>query len=295
MYTARHSHGFVVEHVVDERVGLRRTAPASIAARVFARSTSTVCCGACSRTRSRSSGAPSETPASHVADGSVWSTRSTGRSVQLSSAPAAVGAPNNSDGLECAAAGWPESTATTSRNTPMSCVAELVGSLEAVVGARRRGLLQRAIQRVVALEQRCVLDGRKRRDVSVLVPAELHREHGERAPDREDVAGDTRPDVGDLGCLEADGAVDRAHVVVDAPHAAEVDQLQAVAGLDHVVGLEVAVQQTLRVQVRERGEDLDDVRDGLVGRERVVAALVRVMRSFKICFSDSPPTYSMTM
>ena len=48
-----------------------------------------------------------------------------------------------------------------------------------------------------------------------------------------------------------------------------------VAGLDDVVGLEVAVEQALRVQVRERGEDLDDVRDRLVGRERVVLPAVR--------------------
>jgi len=46
--------------------------------------------------------------------------RSNGRSVHNSSAPVAVGAPKSSDGLECAAAGSPESTATTSRNTPIS-------------------------------------------------------------------------------------------------------------------------------------------------------------------------------
>ena len=112
--------------------------------------------------------------------------------------------------------------------------------------------------------------------VGGLVPAELHREDGEGAPDREDVARDTRADLADLGGLVAECAVDRGLLVVDAPHAAEVDELDRVPGLDHVVGFEVAVQQPLRVQVRERGQDLDDVGDGLVGGHRVVLPAVRL-------------------
>src|SRR5436305_1579562 len=56
---------------------------------------------------------------------------------------------------------------------------------------------------------------------------------------------------------------------------AEVDELDRVADLDDVVGLEVAVQQPHVVQVAERGQDLDDVRDRLVDGERVVAPAVR--------------------
>ena len=84
-----------------------------------------------------------------------------------------------------------------------------------------------------------------------------------------------RADLGDLGRLVPGRPVDRRLVVVDAPHATEVDELDRVAGLDHVVRLEVAVQQPLRVQIRERREDLDDVGDRLVGGDRVVPPVVR--------------------
>jgi hypothetical protein len=48
-------------------------------------------------------------------------------------------------------------------------------------------------------------------------------------------------------------------VVVDPPHAAEVDELEVVPDLDDVVRLEVAVDQAEVVQVLEGREDLDDV------------------------------------
>src|SRR5207248_8556755 len=106
-------------------------------------------------------------------------------------------------------------------------------------------LEQRAIQRIVVLEQRGVRDGRQRRDERALVPAELHGENGQRAADGEDVARDAGPYVGDLRRLESRRSVDRALLVVDPAHPAEIDELERVAGLDDVVGLEVAVQQTL--------------------------------------------------
>ena len=52
-----------------------------------------------------------------------------------------------------------------------------------------------------------------------------------------------RTDLGDLGGLVADRAVDRRLLVVDVPHAAEVDELDRVTDLDQVVGLEVAIDQ----------------------------------------------------
>ena len=103
------------------------------------------------------------------------------------------------------------------------------------------------------------------------------------------------PTCGHLRRLVADRAVDRRVEVVEPAHAAEVDQLHRVADLDDVVGLEVAVEQAEVVQVLEGRQDLDDVGDRLVDRERVVAPPFAVIRSLRICLSEVPPTYSMTM
>ena len=83
------------------------------------------------------------------------------------------------------------------------------------------------------------------------------------------------PTIGHLGCLVPDRAVDRGVEVVGAAHAAEVDQLDAVADLDEVVRLEVAVDQPEVVEVLERRQHLDDERDRLVDRQRVVPAARR--------------------
>jgi hypothetical protein len=49
------------------------------------------------------------------------------------------------------------------------------------------------------------------------------------------------------------------------------------------------------VQVAERRQDLQDVGESLVHRERVEDAVLARIRFFRICFSEVPPTYSMTM
>jgi hypothetical protein len=124
---------------------------------------------------------------------------------------------------------------------------------------------------------------------------ELEHQHGERAGDRVDVARDRRALRRHLGRLEPDGAVDRRDVVVDAAHPAEVDQLDAVADLDDVGRLEVAVQQAEAVQVREGGQHLDHVGERLVdgiGEKRPPLAFIRL---FNRLLSDCPPTYSITM
>ena len=136
---------------------------------------------------------------------------------------------------------------------------------------------------------------RQRRLERALVALELEDQHGQRARHRVQVAGDRRALLGDLGRLEADGAVDRRLVVVDPAHATEVDQLQAVADLDDVGRLEVAVQQAEQVQVAERRQDLDDVGDGLIDRDRREPARSAFIRSLRMMFSERPPTYSMTM
>ncbi len=120
-----------------------------------------------------------------------------------------------------------------------------------------------------------VVSGRRQRvEVGALVAAELHAEHHQRAADRVDVGGHARPDLGHLGRLVADRAVDRGVLVVDAAYAAEVDQLHRVADLDQVVGLEVAVDQPEVVEVLERRQHLEHVGERLVDRQRVVGAVV---------------------
>jgi len=63
-------------------------------------------------------------------------------------------------------------------------------------------------------------------------------------------------------------------VVVHAAHAAQVDELDRVVDLEHVVGLEVAVQQVLLVEVAERRQGLVDVGESTVDRQRVVPPAV---------------------
>ena len=151
----------------------------------------------------------------------------------------------------------------------------LVGRGEPVGRVGRAGLGQQPVERVVLLEQRRRGHRRQRGDIRALVAAELHRQHHQRAADGVDVGGHGRADPGHLGRLVADGAVDRGVEVVEAAHPAHVDQLDRVADLDDVVRLEVAVDQAHVVQVLERRQDLDDVGDGLVDRQRVVAAARR--------------------
>ena len=104
--------------------------------------------------------------------------------------------------------------------------------------------------------------------------AEVGGQHGERAGDGEQVGGDGRSCLGDLGRLVAAGAIDRARLVVHAVHAAEVDQLERAVGLDDVVRLEVTEHQPQVVEVAERRQDLHAVGDRLLDGERVGMAVV---------------------
>ena len=168
----------------------------------------------------------------------------------------------------------PVSSATISRRTPRELVRHLVGGLEAVVGVGGRGAEEEPVERVVAGEVRDLLGGRQGEAVGASEVGESAAQHGERAGDGEEVGGDRRPGVGDLGRLVAGGAVDRAGPVVDPVHAAEVDELHRRRRAHHVVGLEVAEEQPLIVQVAQRREDLEHVGDGVGERERVATAVV---------------------
>ena len=94
---------------------------------------------------------------------------------------------------------------------------------------------------------------------------EVHDENRERPADGVHVAGDGRAGPGDLGRLIAARSVDHSGVVVHGDGGTEVDELELLVALHHVVRLEVAVGQAFFMQVAERRRDLDDVGDGLVG------------------------------
>lgn len=178
---------------------------------------------------------------------------------------------------------------------PEQLPAHLVDGREAVLRVGRAGLGDQAVERVVALEQRGLGDGRQRRHVGRLVAAEVEHERGDGAPDRVHVRRDRGPDLRHLRCLVADRAVDGRLVVVGPAHSAEVDQLDLVADLDHVVGLEVAVEHPVVVQVGEGGHHLEHERERLVDGQRVGRSPLASSRSFRICLRLGPPTYSITM
>ncbi len=151
-------------------------------------------------------------------------------------------------------------------------VAHFVGALEPILRLRCRALHQPAVQRVVLGEDRHIGGRRQRCLEGALVALELEDQRGQCSGDRVQIAGDRRAFLGDLGCLEPDGPVDRRLIVVDPPHATEVDQLQPIADLDDVGRLEVAVEQAERMEIRKRRQDLDDVRNRLIDRDRREAA-----------------------
>ena len=162
-------------------------------------------------------------------------------------------------------------------------------------GSALRRLQQELVERFVATEERHLAGRGEAGGVTLLVleAGEVEAEHGEGAADRVEVGADGGPDLGDLGRLVADRPVQVAVIVVDGPHATQVDQRQMLVGLDGVVRLEVAVEQALVVQVAERGQYGQHVGDGLFERQRRSGlAPWCASRSSR---SDSPPTYSMTM
>ena len=107
-----------------------------------------------------------------------------------------------------------------------------------------------------------------------LVAGEVEREHRQGAHHRVEIGADRGALRGDLGGLEPHRAVDRRVVVVDAPHAAEVDELEIVAGVHHVVGLEIAVEEPAPVQVTQGGQHAQQVADGLIDGQRIGATTV---------------------
>jgi hypothetical protein len=148
----------------------------------------------------------------------------------------------------------------------------LVGQLTRVdepgSGVGMGGPLQQPVERLESAEQLDLAPVRQRVLERALVAAEVDGERRQGAADREDVGRHRRAGLGDLRCLKAHRAVDRRLLVVDPHDTAEVDEFDLVAGLDDVVGLEVAEDQAPVVQVTERGHDLDQVCEGLRRRQR---------------------------
>jgi len=151
---------------------------------------------------------------------------------------------------------------------------QVFGGLETVRGQRRASPLYQPVERVVLGEQRHLAERRQRVDVFALIAAELRTHHQQRAAERVDVAGHRRTGLGDLGGLVADRAEDRGRLVRDPAHRAQIDQLDRVAHLHEVVGFEIAVQQAVLVEVGECRQDLDQIGERPVDRQRIVASLV---------------------
>ncbi len=117
-------------------------------------------------------------------------------------------------------------------------------------------------QPVVRAEQR---EQRHLRRRGQLVPellgvaGEVEAQHGQHAAHGVDVGRDGRAFGGDLRRAVAAGEEDRAGRVVDVPDGAEVDQLDLGVGLDHVVRLEIAVEQADAVQISHGGQHFQAV------------------------------------
>ena len=174
--------------------------------------------------------------------------------------------------------------------------AHLLGALEPLVGIRRRRPFEQRVERWEAGVQGYELGWWQRVAVRALVAVELRGQHGERAGDGEEVGGDRRAGLGNLGRLVSDGAVHRAGLVVQAVHATEVDQLDGAARLDDVVRLEVAEHEPELVEVGERGKHFEAEGDGLLDGQRVGPAAVGVARRLSsMPLRLTPSTNSMTM
>ena len=160
--------------------------------------------------------------------------------------------------------------ATTSHWTPRSCAAISSADWKRSAGSSRGGALEEAVERVVGcIREADVLRRRQLVEVAAPISTEVSAQDNQRARHGEQVGDDRRPPrLGDLGGLVASCPVDRArpgHAV----HTAEVDQLQPARGRDDVRRLEVAVQQADVVKVCDGREDLEDVFDRQLDRQRI--------------------------
>src|SRR5262245_6144860 len=106
---------------------------------------------------------------------------------------------------------------------------------------------------------------------------EVETEHRERAADRIQVGSDRRTDRRQLRRLVPGRAVQRRLVVVHPAYGAEVDELQLLFGVDDVIRLEVAEEQVAIMQIAERRQHLDAVRQDLWQRQRLASTVRAAM------------------
>ena len=135
---------------------------------------------------------------------------------------------------------------------PGELLGHLPGRTEPAPGIGMRGPPQQPGKRLLLLQQRHTV--REAGGEAALEAPELEGEHGQRPAHRIQVRADRGPVGLDLGRLVPNGPVDGL-VAVDPPHAAHVDELELLLGLDHVVRLEIAVHQAAVVQVPQRHRD----------------------------------------
>jgi len=63
-------------------------------------------------------------------------------------------------------------------------------------------------------------------------------------------------------------------LIINAPHATKIDELDRIADLNQVVWLEIAIDQTKIMQVTEGWQNLQDVGQRLVNRQRIELSVV---------------------
>src|SRR5262249_56579614 len=106
-------------------------------------------------------------------------------------------------------------------------------------------------QRVESLEYWNRSVGRERVLVPTLVSLEIDRERRQHPRHREEIGSDRCAELTDFRRLIAQGSVHGTDLVVDSPNRAQVDQLDRIAGLDDVVGLQITEEQAGGVQIAE--------------------------------------------
>ena len=153
---------------------------------------------------------------------------------------------------------------------------QLIHGLETLRRIRVAAPREQAVQGDVAAQS----FGRTRRGQLMREHAihlrQIQDQRGERAADRVNVTSYRRPLPRHLRRLIPLRAIDIA-VRPDAADRAQVNELHLVFGDNDVVRLQVVVHHPAAVQIPQRGQDLEDVGDGQVDRQQVVALCVSAL------------------
>ncbi|SKX65382.1 Uncharacterised protein [Mycobacteroides abscessus subsp. abscessus] len=143
---------------------------------------------------------------------------------------------------------------------------------EAVVGIGRRRTLQELVERRVVAEHGGVVGIGETVDVPPVLHRHVDGQRSQGASDAVDVRDDLWSGLHDLRGLETRCAVEMS-VAVDRRDGAEVDELHLVAADHDVVGFDVVVDQSDRMQIPDGGKHFEHVRDCLLDGQQMVGAV----------------------